>query len=155
MNHPIISIFRSFFQLNGKIFVQKLASLKTNLNLWGVSKQWLDYWLLKQQLSDIPFFELSILWITKHSNSLINPDQQVIYTLTYPNRTVMKAISTFVSLSLIVITCAISAVLYLNENYGFSALLCIVWIISLTFWIGKSSGILQVLIHSKRIPLKA
>lgn len=67
----------------------------------------------------------------------------------------MKAISTFVTLSLILITCATSAVLYLNENYGISAALCIVWIISLTLWIGKSSGLLEALINSKRIPQKA
>lgn len=51
----------------------------------------------------------------------------------------MKAISTFVSLFLIVTTCATSAVLYLNENYNISAVLCFVWIISLTLWI-KSTG---------------
>ena len=67
----------------------------------------------------------------------------------------MKAISTFVSLSLIIITCATSAVLYLNENYSFSALLCIVWIISLTFWIGKSSGLIQILLQSRRMTRKA
>ena len=33
----------------------------------------------------------------------------------------MKAISTFVSLFLIITTAATSAVLYLNENYSFSA----------------------------------
>jgi hypothetical protein len=67
----------------------------------------------------------------------------------------MKAISTFVSLSLIVITCATSAVLYLNENYNLSAALCIVWIIALTLWIGKSSGLLEALIHAKRVAQKA
>jgi hypothetical protein len=51
----------------------------------------------------------------------------------------MKAISTFVSLFLILTTCATSAVLYLNENYNISAALCIVWIVSLTLWI-KSTG---------------
>jgi hypothetical protein len=51
----------------------------------------------------------------------------------------MKAISTFVSLFLIITTCATSAVLYLNENYNISAALCIVWIVSLTLWI-KSTG---------------
>jgi hypothetical protein len=51
----------------------------------------------------------------------------------------MKAISTFVTLFLIVTTCATSAVLYLNENYNISAALCIVWIVSLTLWI-KSTG---------------
>ena len=51
----------------------------------------------------------------------------------------MKAISTLMSLFLIVTTCATSAVLYLNENYNISAALCIVWIVSLTLWI-KSTG---------------
>ena len=51
----------------------------------------------------------------------------------------MKAISTFVTLFLIVTTCATSAVLYLNENYNISAALCIVWIVSLTLWI-RSTG---------------
>jgi hypothetical protein len=55
----------------------------------------------------------------------------------------MKAISTFVSLLLIVTTCATSAVLYLNENYNLSAALCIVWIISLTLWI-RSTGMIMV-----------
>jgi hypothetical protein len=67
----------------------------------------------------------------------------------------MKAISTFVALSMIVITCAASAVLYLNENYNISAALCIVWIISLTLWIGRSSGILEALINAKRTPQNA
>jgi hypothetical protein len=59
----------------------------------------------------------------------------------------MKAISTFVSLFLIITTCATSAVLYLNENYNISALLSVVWIISLTLWIGKAMGLLDILIH--------
>jgi hypothetical protein len=59
----------------------------------------------------------------------------------------MKAISTFVSLFLIVTTCATSAVLYLNENYNISAALCIVWIISLTLWI-RSAG--MVLLNSNK-----
>jgi hypothetical protein len=54
----------------------------------------------------------------------------------------MKAISTFVSLFLIVTTCATSAVLYLNENYNLSAILCIVWIISLTLWIRSAAMIM-------------
>jgi uncharacterized membrane protein YfcA len=52
----------------------------------------------------------------------------------------MKAISTFVSLFLIIVTAATSAVLYLNENFVLSAGLCIVWIISLTYWIGSAAG---------------
>jgi hypothetical protein len=51
----------------------------------------------------------------------------------------MKAISTLVSLFLIAIAAVASAVLYLNESYGFSAILCIVWILSMTFWI-RSTG---------------
>ncbi len=62
----------------------------------------------------------------------------------------MKAVSTFVSLLLIVTTCATSAVLYLNENYSVSAALTIVWVVSLTIWIGKSTGVLDILIESKR-----
>ncbi len=51
----------------------------------------------------------------------------------------MKVISTFVSLFLIITTCATSAILYLNENYNISAALSIVWIISLTLWIRSAS----------------
>ncbi len=53
----------------------------------------------------------------------------------------MKAISTFVSLLLIVTIFGISAVLYLNENYNLSAVFFIIWIISLTFWI-RSAGMI-------------
>jgi hypothetical protein len=60
----------------------------------------------------------------------------------------MKAISTFVSLFLIITVAATSAVLYLNENYNLSAALCIIWIVSLTLWIKSASGI-QLLNHSK------
>jgi hypothetical protein len=60
----------------------------------------------------------------------------------------MKAISTFVSLLLIITTAATSAVLYLNENYNLSAVLCIVWIVSLTLWI-KSAASLQLLNNHK------
>jgi hypothetical protein len=67
----------------------------------------------------------------------------------------MQAISTFVTLFLIITTCATSAVLYLNENYNISAALCIVWIVSLTLWIGKSSGILDMLINGKRVAQNA
>ena len=55
----------------------------------------------------------------------------------------MKTVSTFVTLSLIIITGATSVVLYLNENYNLSAAVCVVWIISLALWIGKSSGLLE------------
>ena len=50
----------------------------------------------------------------------------------------MKSISTLVVLLLIITTCATSAILYLNENYDISAALTIVWIVSLTLWIGKA-----------------
>ena len=56
-----------------------------------------------------------------------------------PKPCIMKAISTFVSLFLIITTATASAVLYLNENYNISAALCIVWIVSLTLWI-KTTG---------------
>ncbi len=59
----------------------------------------------------------------------------------------MKAISTFTTLFLIIITCATSAVLYLNENYGLSAALTIVWIVSLTIWIGKCIGFVDLFIN--------
>ena len=59
----------------------------------------------------------------------------------------MKAISTFVSLSLIIVTCAVSAILFLNENYGLSAGLTCVWIIALTLWIGKSVGFVDFMLN--------
>jgi hypothetical protein len=59
----------------------------------------------------------------------------------------MKAISTFTTLFLIIITCAASAILYLNENYNISAALTIVWIVALTLWIGKSTGIADSLVN--------
>lgn len=61
----------------------------------------------------------------------------------------MKSISTFVSLFLIITTCATSAVLYLNENYNISAALTIVWIVALTLWIGKAIGLTDLLLNSK------
>jgi hypothetical protein len=64
----------------------------------------------------------------------------------------MKAISTFVSLFLIVTTCATSAVLYLNENYDLSAILCIVWIISLTLWIRSAA---MIMLNNKNVTQKA
>ncbi|MEO6960608.1 MAG: hypothetical protein ABIY90_01500 [Puia sp.] len=54
----------------------------------------------------------------------------------------MKTISTLVYLLVIVSICATSAVLYLNQEYNFSALLTITWIISLTVWI-KANGLLE------------
>jgi hypothetical protein len=66
----------------------------------------------------------------------------------------MKAISTLVSLFLIVTTAATSAVLYLNENYNLSAGLCIIWIVSLTLWI-KSAASLHLLNGNKRMTQNA
>jgi uncharacterized membrane protein YkvI len=54
----------------------------------------------------------------------------------------MKTISTLVYLLVIVSICAASAVLYLHQSYNISALLTVVWIISLTLWI-KANGILE------------
>jgi hypothetical protein len=66
----------------------------------------------------------------------------------------MKAISTLISLFLIIVTAATSAVLYLNESFNLSAALCIVWIVSLTLWIKSASGI-QLLNHNKHISQNA
>jgi hypothetical protein len=63
----------------------------------------------------------------------------------------MKTISTFVTLLLIVTTCATSAVLYLNENYDISAALTIVWIVSLTLWIGKAIGLPDPIFTNKTL----
>jgi hypothetical protein len=62
----------------------------------------------------------------------------------------MKSISTFVSLFLIITTCATSAVLYLNENYNISAALTIVWIVALTLWIGKAIGLTDLLLNNTK-----
>ena len=59
----------------------------------------------------------------------------------------MKTISTLVSLMLIVLTCATSAILYLNENYNLSAILSCVWIISLTVWIGNKVGFVDQVLN--------
>jgi hypothetical protein len=61
----------------------------------------------------------------------------------------MKSISTLVTLMLIITTCATSAILYLNENYDISAALTIVWIVSLTLWIGKAIGLTDLLTENK------
>jgi hypothetical protein len=61
----------------------------------------------------------------------------------------MKAISTFTTLLLIIVTCATSAILYLNENFTISAGLTIVWIVSLTLWIGKCMGFVDLFINKK------
>jgi hypothetical protein len=60
----------------------------------------------------------------------------------------MKAISTLVSLILIITTFATSAVLYLNGNYTLSAALCIVWMASLTLWINFAG--INLINHNER-----
>ena len=85
---------------------------------------------------------LPLLWITCHQ-CLDQPRSIRNLFLYIPKPCIMKAISTFVSLFLIITTCATSAVLYLNENYNLSAILCIVWIISLTLWI-RSAAVLML-----------
>ena len=52
----------------------------------------------------------------------------------------MKTFSTLLVLALIVITCIVSAALYLEAQYNTSAILCLVWISSITLWI-KSNGL--------------
>ena len=59
----------------------------------------------------------------------------------------MKKISPVFTLMMIVITCAVSAVLYLDEFYGLSAALSCVWIISLTLWIGKAVGFVDYILN--------
>ena len=59
----------------------------------------------------------------------------------------MKTISTLVSMMLIILTSVTSAVLYLNENYTLSAGLCIIWIVSLTLWIGKAVGLIDLVLN--------
>jgi hypothetical protein len=54
----------------------------------------------------------------------------------------MKTVFTFLCLALIVVVCATSAVLYLQTYYNSSALLTIVWIVSIAYWI-KANGFLH------------
>lgn len=54
----------------------------------------------------------------------------------------MKTVFTFLCLVLIVIVCATSAVLYLQSYYDSSALLTIIWIVSIAYWI-KANGFLN------------
>jgi hypothetical membrane protein len=54
----------------------------------------------------------------------------------------MKTISTLVYLLVIISICATSAVLYLNQQYNFSAFLTLTWIVSLASWI-KANGLLE------------
>lgn len=51
-------------------------------------------------------------------------------------------ISTLASLLAIVSVCAVSAILYLRQEYNISAALTIVWIVSLTIWI-RANGFLE------------
>jgi hypothetical protein len=71
---------------------------------------------------------------------LISPDQSVIYFFTYLNRGIMKAIFTFVTLFFILTAAIASCVLYLNESFNLSAVLYVIWIVSVTLWI-KSAGV--------------
>jgi hypothetical protein len=59
----------------------------------------------------------------------------------------MKTIFTLVSMLLIICTCVTSAVLFLNESYTLSAGLCFVWIVSLTLWIGKAIGLVDLMFN--------
>jgi hypothetical protein len=59
----------------------------------------------------------------------------------------MKTISTLVTLMFIALTCATSAVLYLNENYNLSAFLTFGWVVALTLWIGKSVGFVDQVLN--------
>jgi hypothetical protein len=54
----------------------------------------------------------------------------------------MKTVFTFLCLALIVIVCATSAILYLETYYNSSALLTIIWIVSIAYWI-KANGFLN------------
>jgi len=54
----------------------------------------------------------------------------------------MKTIFTFATLFLIISICAVSAALFLSCHYNTSALLTIVWIVSITLWI-KSNMFLE------------
>lgn len=54
----------------------------------------------------------------------------------------MKTISTYLILAMIILTCIVSATLYLDAHYNSSALLTIVWVVSITMWI-KSNGFME------------
>ena len=139
-----------------KIMVQVLAFLKSAFNLCftndnnivRIISNLLSIFINLLLKKTVP----PLLWIT-YTNALISSDQSVIYFFTYLNRAFMKAISTFVSLFLIVTICATSAILYLNENYNISAALCIVWIISLTLWIRSTA--LQMISENKNVTQNA
>jgi hypothetical protein len=51
----------------------------------------------------------------------------------------MKTIITLVTLFFVATAAVGSAVLYLNENYILSAVLCILFILSVSFWIKSAS----------------
>jgi hypothetical protein len=50
----------------------------------------------------------------------------------------MKTVFTFLCLAVIIISCATSAVLYLQNYYNSSALLTIVWILSMAYLINSN-----------------
>ncbi|MDP9041932.1 MAG: hypothetical protein M3N30_08110 [Bacteroidota bacterium] len=52
----------------------------------------------------------------------------------------MKAIFTFVTLFFILTAAVASCVLYVNEHFNLSAILYVIWIVSVTLWI-KSAGV--------------
>ncbi len=52
----------------------------------------------------------------------------------------MKAIVTFVTLFFILTAAVASCVLYVNEHFNLSAILYVIWIVSVTLWI-KSAGV--------------
>jgi hypothetical protein len=54
----------------------------------------------------------------------------------------MKTVFTFLCLALIIIVCATSAVLYLQNYYNSSALLTVVGIVSMAYWI-NANGLLN------------
>jgi hypothetical protein len=54
----------------------------------------------------------------------------------------MKTISTYLVLVMIIVTCIVSGALYLDAHYNTSAILTIIWIVSITLWI-KSNGFLE------------
>lgn len=75
------------------------------------------------------------------------PKSVINYLKTYPKLKIMKKVSPIFTLVLIIVTCAVSAILFLNEYYGLSATLTCVWIISLTLWIGKAVGLVDFMLN--------
>jgi hypothetical protein len=54
----------------------------------------------------------------------------------------MKTISTYLVLAMIIVTCIVSGALYLDAHYNSSAVLTIIWIVSITLWI-KTNGFME------------